>query len=77
MQPGCVLRQNNWSLLEKQNLVSNEQVKDCKRRMNTFGYTGVLEGSPKINCIYQNDSASNLFLNRPGSTGNRIESDVF
>jgi len=77
MQPGCVLRQNNWSLLEKQNLVSSEQVKDCKRRMNTFGYTGVLEGSPRISCIYQNDSVGNLFLNRPGSSGNRIESEVF
>ena len=78
MTPGCVLRQTNWSLLEKQNLVSNEQVKDCKRRMNTFGYTGVLEGKPKINCIYQNDSMGNLFLtNNGGSSGARPESDNF
>ena len=77
MEPGCVLRQNNWSLLEKQNLVSNEQVRDCKRRMNTFGYTGVLEGKPKINCIYQNDSMGNLFLNNTGNSGARPESDNF
>lgn len=77
MEPGCVLRQNNWSLLEKQNLVSNEQVKDCKRRMNTFGFTGVLEGSPKINCIYQNDSMGNLFLNKSGNVNVRPESDNF
>lgn len=77
MEPGCVLRQNNWTLLEKQNLVSNEQVRDCKRRMNTFGYTGVLEGKPKINCIYQNDSMGNLFLNKSGSSGARPESDNF
>lgn len=78
MEPGCVLRQNNWSLLEKQNLVSNEQVRDCKRRMNTFGFTGVLEGKPKINCIYQNDSMGNLFLNnKPGNSGARPESDNF
>ena len=77
MEPGCVLRQNNWSLLEKQNLVSNEQVRDCKRRMNTFGYTGVLEGKPRINCIYQNDSMGNLFLNKSGSSGARPESDSF
>ena len=77
MEPGCVLRQNNWSLLEKQNLVSNEQVRDCKRRMNTFGYTGVLEGKPKINCIYQNDSMGNLFLNNSGNSGARPESDNF
>ena len=63
MQPGCVLRRNNWNILEQQNLVSNEQVRDCKRRMNTFGFTGPLEGSPDINCIYQNDAAGNLFFN--------------
>ncbi|GAB4547862.1 MAG: DUF3172 domain-containing protein [Pleurocapsa sp.] len=77
IEPGCILRQNNWSILEKQNLVSSEQVKDCKRRMNTFAYTGVLEGSPKIDCVYQNDAAGNLFLNRPGSSGARPESDTF
>ena len=77
MQPGCVLRQNNWSILEQQKLVSNEQVRDCKRRMNTFGYTGVLEGSPKINCIYQNNAAGNLFLKEPGAVSDIRESDNF
>jgi hypothetical protein len=78
MEPGCVLRQNNWSLLEQQKLVSSEQVRDCKRRMNTFGFTGVLEGKPKINCIYQNDSMGNLFLNKTGGSDNaRPESDNF
>lgn len=77
MQPGCVLRQNNWSILEQQKLVNNEQVRDCKRRMNTFAFTGVLESSPNIDCVYQNDSAGNLFLNKPGSTGGRPESDSF
>lgn len=68
MQPGCVLRTNNWAVLEKARLVSGEQVGDCKRRMNTFGYTGNLEGSPKINCVYQNDAVGNLFLNPEGRT---------
>ncbi len=68
MQPGCVIRQNNWTILEKQNLITSNQVGDCKRRMNTFGYTGKLQGSPKIDCIYQNDAAGNLFLNQPGTT---------
>lgn len=77
MQPGCVLRQNNWSILEKQRLVTPEQVKDCKRRMNTFGYTGVLEGSPNINCVYQNDAAGNLFLKEPDGSNIRPESDNF
>lgn len=67
MRPGCVLRKNNWSILEQQKLVSDEQVRQCKNRMNTFGFTGTLESSPKIECIYQNDAAGNLFFNRPGT----------
>ena len=66
MQPGCVMRQNNWSILEQQGLVNEDQVRDCKRRMNTFGFTGSLEGSPQINCVYQNSAAGNLFLDRNG-----------
>lgn len=72
MEPGCVIRQNNWAVLEKQNLITSEQVNDCKRRMNTFGYTGSLQGSPNINCIYQNNAAGNLFLDQ---TGNGIVPD--
>ncbi|MEA5471558.1 DUF3172 domain-containing protein [Spirulina sp. 06S082] len=68
MQPGCVLRTNNWAILEQARLINSDQVNDCKRRMNTFGYTGSLEGSPKINCVYQNDAAGNLFLNPEGRT---------
>jgi hypothetical protein len=67
MRPGCVLRQNNWSILEQKGLVNSEQVRDCKNRMNTFGFTGPLEGSPTINCIYQNDGAGNLFINPNGN----------
>jgi hypothetical protein len=68
MQPGCVLRQNNWAVLEQNKLVNSEQVRDCKQRMNTFGFTGRLDSNPKINCIYQNEAAGNLFLNQPGAT---------
>ena len=67
MQPGCVLRRTNWSILERQSLVNSEQVKDCKRRMNTFGFVGALESKPKIDCVYQNDAAGNLFLNQNGA----------
>ena len=77
MQPGCVLRRTNWSILEQQKLVSSEQVKDCKRRMNTFGFIGPLEGKPRIDCIYQNDAAGNLFLNQNGQSGALPESDNF
>lgn len=77
MQPGCVLRRTNWSVLEQQKLVSSGQVRECKQRMNTFGFVGALEGKPKIDCIYQNDSAGNLFLNQNGKSGALPESDNF
>lgn len=77
MQPGCVLRRTNWSVLEQQKLVTSEQVRDCKRRMNTFGFIGTLEGNPKIDCVYQNNAAGNLFLNQNGKSGAIPESDSF
>jgi hypothetical protein len=77
MRPGCVLRQNNWALLEQKKLVTSEQVSDCKRRMNTFGFTGNLESSPEIKCIYQNEAADNLFLTQPGSVGPKPETNNF
>ena len=77
MQPGCVLRRNNWVVLEQKNLVNSQQVNDCKNRMNTFGFTGPLEGKPQINCIYQNQAAGNLFLNLPGATSLPSEVDKF
>ncbi len=78
MQPGCVLRSSNWEVLRQRNLISGEQLRECKNRMNTFGFTGTLETSPQINCVYQNDSAQNLFLNQSGSGGAPLpESDKF
>jgi hypothetical protein len=77
MRPGCVLRQNNWSIIEQKQLVSSEQVRDCKRRMNTFGYTGDLNSKPDIKCVYQNEAADNLFLNQPGAVGPKPETDNF
>ncbi|MGQ9872745.1 DUF3172 domain-containing protein [Leptodesmis sp.] len=73
-QPGCVLRNNNWSILEQRGLVNQEQVRSCKQRMNTFGFTRSLEDNPQIDCIYQNDVAKNLFLDK-GPTGRAGESE--
>ncbi len=67
VQPGCVLRSANWAILEQRKLVSQDQVRECRQRMNTFGYTGSLENNPEISCIYQNEAAKNLFLNQPGA----------
>jgi len=68
-QPGCVLRTNNWSILEQKGLVKPDQVRDCKNRMNTFGFIDALERTPRIDCIYQNDAAKNFFLDSPGAGG--------
>ncbi|MFM7450025.1 MAG: DUF3172 domain-containing protein [Leptolyngbyaceae cyanobacterium] len=65
-QPGCVLRSNNWSVLEQRGLLKGDQVRSCRQRMNTFGFTGTLESSPQIDCVYQNDAAKNLFLDQSG-----------
>ncbi|GAB4539778.1 MAG: DUF3172 domain-containing protein [Pleurocapsa sp.] len=64
MQPGCVLRSSDWAVLEQKHLVSSSQTRECKNSMNTFGYTGKLENSPQIDCIYQNKAAQNLFLTK-------------
>ena len=77
MQPGCVLRRANMTLLEQQRLVTGEQVRDCKNRMNTFGFTGSLDSKPDIACIYPNEAAGNLFLNPAGSVNPRSETDNF
>ena len=77
MQPGCVLRRSNMTILEQKRLISGEQVRDCKNRMNTFGFVGSLESKPSINCIYPNDAAGNLFLNPQGSTNSRSEGENF
>jgi hypothetical protein len=68
MRPGCVLRQNNWSILEQKKLVTSEQERECKDRLNTFGFTGNLDGEkPDIRCVYQNDNAQNFYLTQPGA----------
>lgn len=77
IRPGCVLRRNNWAILEQQNLVTSEQVNECKNRMNTFGYTGELGSSPDINCVYQNDAAKNFYVNQPGAVAPTVETDKF
>lgn len=77
MRPGCVLRTNNWAILEQRKLVTSEQVRECKNRMNTFGFTGDLGSSPDISCVYQNDAAKNFYQNQPGSVAPTQETDNF
>lgn len=73
--PGCVMRSNNWSVLERAKVVTTEEVRDCKNRLNTFGFTGNLEDNPTIQCIYQNNGADNQFRNNPGVAAPAPETD--
>ncbi len=77
MRPGCVLRTNNWAILEQRKLLTSQQEQDCKNRMNTFGFTGTLESSPDISCIYQNDAAKNFFQNQPGAVVSPGQTEKF
>lgn len=64
MQPGCVLRNNDWAVIQQKNLVTSAKLNECKQSLNTFAFTGKLENSPDIYCVYQNDNAGNLFINK-------------
>lgn len=80
MQPGCVLRGSNWEVLQSRNLVSSEEVNQCRRRMNTFGFTGDLNNAAekaKVDCVYQNDAARNLFLPQTGNNAPPPEVNQF
>jgi len=77
MRPGCVLRRNNWAILEQKRLVTSQQVNECKNRMNTFGYTGDLGSSPEINCVYQNDAAKNFYETQPGAVAPPSDTENF
>lgn len=77
VKPGCVLRTNNWAILEQRKLIDSEQVRECKNRMNTFGYTNQLENSPEIDCLYQTDAERNRFFNQPGVGAPAPEANQF
>ncbi len=62
LQPGCVIRRENWSLLQKQGVISNEDVRECKQRMNTFAYIGSIRDNPSVRCVYQADVNENKFI---------------
>ncbi|CAI5992342.1 unnamed protein product [Closterium sp. NIES-65] len=72
VKPGCVLRQSNWHVLESKGLVSSDEVRDCKRNMNTFGFVGDLRESPEVSCVYHSETAENLFLEDASKSKIRI-----
>ena len=62
LQPGCVIRRENWTVLQKQGAISNDDVRECKQRMNTFAYIGSIRDNPVVRCVYQADVNENKFI---------------
>ncbi len=61
LQPGCVIRRENWAVLQKEGAITAEQMRECKQRMNTFAYTGSVKDKPEVRCVYQSDIVDNKF----------------
>ena len=57
-----VIRRENWTVLQKQGAISNEDVRECKQRMNTFAYIGSIRDKPIVKCVYQTDVNENKFI---------------
>ena len=76
LQPGCVIRRENWSVLQQEGVVTSEEMRQCKQRMNTFAYIGSIRDQPIVRCVYQTDSTDNLFLGRNGSEAVGLNPDT-
>jgi len=64
LKPGCVIRRENWSVLQKEGAVTAEQMRQCKQRMNTFAYIGSVKDKPEVRCVYQTDTVDNKFVTK-------------
>ena len=64
LRPGCVMRRENWSVLQKEGAVTAEQMRQCKQRMNTFAYIGSVKDQPIVRCVYQTDITENKFITK-------------
>ena len=64
LKPGCVIRRENWSVLQKEGAVTAEQMRQCKQRMNTFAYIGSVKDKPIVRCVYQTDVSENKFITK-------------
>lgn len=55
---GCVIRSSNWAVLEQKTSLDTDEMRQCRNRLNTFGYTGDLDNpdGSEVNCLYQDKS---------------------
>jgi hypothetical protein len=80
LKPGCVIRRENWSVLQKEGAISADQMRQCKQRMNTFAYIGSVKDKPEVRCVYQTDTRENKFITKgiaDDSVGVTPEADQF
>ncbi len=66
--PGCVVLPQNWNLLLSKNAITNDDIQQCRNRMNTFGFTGDLEGKPRVDCVYETRNAQQQLTEANKST---------
>jgi len=71
--PGCVVLPQNWNLLLSKNAINNDDIQQCRNRMNTFGFTGDLEGKPRVDCVYESRDAQQQLTkaNKPSPAPNQ------
>jgi hypothetical protein len=62
---GCVVLPNNWNILLQRSAINDQQIRQCKDRMNTFGYTGELDKNPEVNCVYESRDARQKLFGSP------------
>ena len=80
LKPGCVIRRENWSVLQKEGAITADQLRQCKQRMNTFAYIGSVKDKPEVRCVYQTETRENKFITKgiaDDSVGVTPESDQF
>eukprot|EP00540_Astrosyne_radiata_P021690 CAMPEP_0116863752 /NCGR_PEP_ID=MMETSP0418-20121206/24414_1 /TAXON_ID=1158023 /ORGANISM="Astrosyne radiata, Strain 13vi08-1A" /LENGTH=139 /DNA_ID=CAMNT_0004498843 /DNA_START=227 /DNA_END=646 /DNA_ORIENTATION=+ len=65
VKPGCVLRSSNVaSVLRDEKLVTENEIRACRRNRNTWAYVGELNKKPQLTCVYQSADAQNEFVYR-------------
>lgn len=66
VKPACVLRDANVvPVLRDSHLINDNEVRACKRNMNTWAFVGDLKDTPQLSCVYRSADAQNEFLSDP------------
>jgi hypothetical protein len=66
VKPACVLRDANVvPVLRDSRLINDDEVRACKRNMNTWAFVGDLNDKPQLSCVYRSADAQNEFLSDP------------